>query len=59
LVAFAGIDPSVKQSGECIGHQNHMSKHGSPYLRRFLWQAATVAKMHHPVLQSFYLNKVA
>jgi len=43
LVAFAGIDPSVKQSGEFVGHRNHMSKRGSPYLRRALWQAATGA----------------
>jgi len=59
LVAFAGIDPSVKQSGEFTGSRNHMSKRGSSYLRRALWQAATVAKMHNPVLKQFYLNKVS
>ncbi|PIH05042.1 hypothetical protein CS538_07610 [Clostridium combesii] len=34
LVAFAGIDPTVKQSGQFIGTKNKMSKCGSPYLRR-------------------------
>lgn len=34
LVAFAGIDPTVRQSGEFTGSQNHMSKRGSSYLRR-------------------------
>lgn len=34
LVAFAGLDVSVKQSGEFIGTRNKISKRGSPYLRR-------------------------
>ena len=33
LVAFVGIDPSVRQSGEFVGTQNKMSKRGSPHLR--------------------------
>ena len=33
LVAFAGIDPTVRQSGEFNSTHNHMSKRGSPYLR--------------------------
>lgn len=33
LAAFAGIDPSVKQSGEFNGTRCRMSKRGSPYLR--------------------------
>ena len=32
LLAFAGLDVSVKQSGELIGAQNKISKRGSPYL---------------------------
>ena len=31
LVAFAGIDPTVRQSGEFNSIHNHMSKRGSPY----------------------------
>jgi transposase len=34
-----------------------MSKRGSPYLRRALWLAATVAYRHDPVLAAFYQKK--
>lgn len=34
LVAFIGIDPSIKQSGQFNSNRNRMSKRGSPYLRR-------------------------
>jgi len=57
LVAFVGIDPSVKQSGEFLGTQNHISKRGSPHLRRAVWLAATVAAFHDPVLSAFYQKK--
>ena len=53
LAAFAGIDPTVKQSGEFVGTRNHMSKRGSPYLRRALWQASTIAVRCNPVLKEF------
>ena len=59
LVAFVGIDPSVKQSGEFTGTQNRMSKRGSPHLRRAIWLAATVAAFHDPVLSAFYQKKRA
>lgn len=57
LVAFVGIDPSVKQSGEFVGTQNKMSKRGSPHLRRAIWLAANVAAFHDPVLSVFYQKK--
>jgi transposase len=57
LVAFVGIDPSVKQSGEFVGTQNKMSKRGSPHLRRAIWLAANVAAFHDPVLSAFYQKK--
>jgi len=62
LVAFAGIDAIVRQSGEFEGTQNRMSKRGSPYLRRALFQAALVAcvgKRPDPVLSAFYQKKIA
>lgn len=58
-MAFVGIDPSVRQSGEFVGTQNKMSKRGSPHLRRAIWLAATVAAFHDPVLSSFYQKKRA
>lgn len=59
LVAFAGIDPTVRSSGEFTGTHNRMSKRGSPYLRRAIWLAANVAKMHNPILRDFYEQKRA
>ncbi|SEO85156.1 transposase, partial [Propionispora vibrioides] len=40
-------------------NQNHMSKRGSPYLRRAIWLAANVAKIHNPILKDFYTQKIA
>lgn len=57
LVAFAGIDPTVKQSGEFTATHNHMSKRGSPYLRRALWQASTIAVRYNPDLKIFFQKK--
>lgn len=57
LVAFAGIDPTIKQSGEFVGTRNKMSKRGSPYLRRAVWLAATVASFNDPVLSAYYNKK--
>lgn len=57
LVAYAGIDASVSQSGQFNSTNNTMSKRGSPYLRRALFQAAFVASNKDPVLRAFYLKK--
>jgi len=54
LVAYAGIDPAVYQSGQFQASQTHMSKRGSPYLRHALWMAATVARMHDSELKAYY-----
>jgi transposase len=62
LVAFAGIDASVKQSGEFESSSNRMSKRGSPYLRRALFQAALVACVGRKpdiILSKFYQKKIA
>lgn len=59
LAAFAGIDPTVKQSGEFAGTRNHMSKRGTPYLRRALWMASTVAVMRDPMFKAYYEKKSA
>ena len=59
LVAFVGVDPSVKQSGEFTGTQNKMSKRGSPHLRRALFLAANVAAFRDPVLSAYYQKKRA
>ena len=64
LVAFFGIDPSVKQSGQFVGTQNKMSKRGSPVLRRVIYIAALASISmkrngiaNNAVLYEFYHNK--
>lgn len=57
LVAFAGIDASVSQSGEYECVNNHMSKRGSPYLRKALFRAAFVASNSDPVFKAYYQKK--
>ncbi len=57
LVAFTGIDPSIKQSGGFIGTHSHMSKRGSPYLRRAIWLVAFATSKYNPVLSAFYQKK--
>jgi len=58
LVAFSGIDATIIQSGESSGAYR-MSKRGSPYLRKALFQAALVASTHDPVFKSYYQKKRA
>ena len=57
LAAFAGIDPSVKQSGEFNGTRCKMSKRGSPYLRRTFWLAAISSIRFNPALRAVYDKK--
>ena len=57
LLAFAGCDPSVFESGEFVGSRAHMSKRGSPYLRWYLWLAADLARRYDPALGAYYAKK--
>lgn len=57
LVAFAGIDPTVRQSGEFSSSHNHMSKRGSPYLRHAIFLAATTCSFHNSPLNAYYKKK--
>ena len=57
LVAFAGIDPTVRQSGEFSSTHNHMSKRGSPYLRHAIFLAATTCSFHNSPLNAYYKKK--
>ena len=59
LVAYAGLDASVSQSGEYESTYNHMSKRGSPYLRRALFQSALRAEFCDPVFSDYYQKKIS
>ena len=49
LVAFAGIDAPPFQSGNFEGSNCHISKRGSPHLRRTLFQiSSTILKKSNP-----------
>lgn len=54
LVAFAGLDVKVTQSGEFNGTRQKISKRGSPYLRRAIWLAASRAAFCDPTLSEYY-----
>ena len=53
LLAFAGLDPRIRQSGQWKGTVK-MSKRGSPALRTALYQAASMGRLHHASLQAIY-----
>ena len=57
LVAFAGIDPTVRQSGEFSSTHNYMSKRGSPYLRHAIFLAAITCSFHNGPLNAYYKKK--
>ena len=59
LVAYAGIDATVYQSGQFEATERHMSKRGSPYLRLALWQAASMAIQHDEEIRDYYQRKRA
>ena len=59
LVAYAGIDATVHQSGQFNATEMHMSKRGSPYLRLALRQAASMAVLHDEELKAYYQKKRA
>lgn len=59
LVAYAGIDATVYQTGQFTAARAHMSKRGSAYLRVALWQAANAAIQCDSELRTFYQRKRA
>ncbi len=59
LAAYIGIDPTVNQSGEYSSHNAHMSKRGSPYLRRAVWMASMTAVHCDPMFHAYYEKKAA
>ena len=58
-VAFAGLDATVRESGQFAGTRNRMSKRGSPHLRRAIWLAAINARRFNPELRAYYEAKRA
>ena len=54
IVAFAGIDPEVNQSGSYQRESNPASKRGSPHLRKTLFLVVEKYLMHSPADEPVY-----
>lgn len=57
LLAFAGLEPSVYQSGKFNPTSGKMVKRGSPFLRWALLQAATYAPTSSLTFAAYYAKK--
>lgn len=57
IVKYAGISPSKNQSGAFEGEANHITKQGSPYLRRALYLAAMAQLKLKTPMYDYYLKK--
>jgi len=57
LVAYAGLDPKVKQSSMTNKRNVRLTKRGSPYLRRALFIAASIAQRHDLDIKRYYEKK--
>jgi len=57
LVAFAGLDPAVSQSGRFENKSGKISKRGSPLLRQALFLGANIAIQNDENLKRFYSKK--
>jgi len=56
LIAFAGIDPSVKQSGKFIG-MSTLSKRGNRHLRRVIWLMTINVIQHNKTFRAYFMKK--
>ena len=52
VVAFAGLAPSIRQSGQWSG-KTHIAKNGEPTLRKALYMPALGAWKHNPPIRTF------
>jgi transposase len=57
LIAFAGLDLVVSQSGEYKATRRHISKRGSPFLRHTLWAMAHRACYQEGDLRDYWLRR--
>jgi transposase len=59
LVAYAGLDPKVTQSGKSLNSTGRLTKRGSSYLRRSVFLAANIARRHDAQFRALYDKKRA
>lgn len=56
MLAFAGLDPSIIQSGT-LEHNGKMVKHGSGHLRYAIMNSAMIILRYSPAFYDYYLKK--
>lgn len=56
VVAYAGLNPSVCESGTSVRGRGSISKRGHKAMRRVLFMAALSAALHNPICRSLYLR---
>jgi transposase len=56
LIAFAGIDPTVYQSGKFEG-SSRISKRGNRHLRRVIWLMTTRVIQHNATFRAYFMKK--
>jgi len=56
LIAYAGIDPTVYQSGKYKG-AGKISKRGNRHLRRVIWLMTVNVVQHNEVFRAYFLKK--
>ncbi len=59
ILAFAGLDPVVRQSGNFTAHSTRMSKRGSSLLRYGLILASHNVVKNNPSFKAYYDKKIA
>ncbi len=57
FTAYAGIDPSIKQSGTSLNMRGKISKKGSKYLRGVLYLTASDVMKFNDYFRAYYLKK--
>lgn len=57
MVAYAGLDPIVRQSGTFSAARTRMSKRGNKLLRYALIWAANNVRKHNKTMEEYYLKK--
>ncbi|MCR4951044.1 MAG: IS110 family transposase [Solobacterium sp.] len=57
LISYAGMEPRVYQSGNYDAAHMPISKHGSRYLRKALYQAVFTVCKYDPTFQAYYTKK--
>ncbi|MGK0607342.1 transposase [Enterococcus gilvus] len=54
LLTFASLDASAHRSGDFSETKNELSKRGSSYLHRTIWQAAFSTAFKDPAFSQYY-----